>query len=83
VKEILNSKWDYILYQKENKLLLSVVSGTVGLFDRNIYLTDQEGNSFESDGEVFIKKLAKDINNDPSKYESRHVKSMSILNSVL
>lgn len=74
MKELLKSRWNYILYEKEDKLLLSVVCGTVGLFDRNIYLTEDEIKHYELDGEAYITKLAREINSDPSKYEPRHVK---------
>lgn len=74
MKELLNSRWNFILYEKEEKLLLSVVCGSVGLFDRNIYLTEEEESHFKLDGVSYIEKLAKDIRTDPSKYEIRHVK---------
>ena len=74
MKQLINSRWNYILYEKEGKLLLSVVCGTVGMFDRNIYLTDLEKENFDLKGKSFIEKFANEIRNDPSKYESRHVK---------
>ena len=74
MKELLNSRWNYVLYETEGKLLLSVVCGTVGMFDRNIFLTDIERESFNLEGESYIEKFANEIRNDPSKHESRHVK---------
>jgi hypothetical protein len=73
MKEILRSKWNYIIYEDNQKLLLSVVCCTVGLSDRNIYLIDTEIKNYKEKGEEYIKKLADKISNSPEKYTSRHV----------
>ena len=46
MKEILKKNWTYILYDDNGKLLLSVVCGSFGLFDRNIYLNQDEVTSY-------------------------------------
>jgi len=73
MKELLKSQWTYILYDDNGKLLLSVVCGKVGLFDRNIYLNPGELSSYHSQGEEYIKDLAEIIRNKPSDFDERHV----------
>ena len=73
MKELLKSQWTYILYDDNGKLLLSVVCGKVGLFDRNIYLNPEELSGYHSQGEEYIKDLAEVIRNKPSDFDERHV----------
>ena len=52
--------------------------GTVGLYDMNIQLNDEEKDKFEEDGTKFIDELAIDISSHPPKYEHRHIQEIKI-----
>ncbi len=78
MKKLINKGWEYILYQTDdNNLILSVVCGTVGLYDMNIQLNDKEKDKFEKDGTKFIDDLANDISSEPPKYENRHIREIN------
>lgn len=72
--ELLKKQWTYILYDDSGKLLFSVVCGSVGLFDRNIYLNANEIKAYDMNGEIYLDTLAEQIRKNPDKFESRHVK---------
>ena len=73
MKELARSNWNYILYEDDENLLLSVVCGSIGLFDRNISLNAVEKKSYLKEGIIYIEKLAVLIRKDPKKYEFRHI----------
>ncbi|MTK52662.1 hypothetical protein [Paludibacter sp.] len=74
MKNIFTKKWNYSLYEDENgAIILSVLCGTVGLFEREIVLSENEVNSFNAMGESFLDELAHDVRNDYEKYKSRFV----------
>jgi hypothetical protein len=67
--EVLRKQWTYILYRAEsNKYILSVVCGTVGLFDVDVELSADQVRKFENQGEPFIDELAAKIRYSPTKY---------------
>jgi hypothetical protein len=64
--------WGYILFETEEGIFLSVVCGTVGLFETVIRLTDEEVQSYNSIPD-FIKNLADKVCSNPHVYKSRHI----------
>lgn len=77
MKKLIEKTWSYILYQTDdNNLILSVVCGTVGLYDVNIQLNDEEKDKFEKDGTEFIDELALDVSSNPPKYRNRHTQDI-------
>ncbi len=74
MKEIIKKDWEYTLYQSDdNKLLLSVLCGTVALYDLVIQLNEEEKAKFEKDETEYLNNLAEDIRTNTSKYENRQV----------
>ncbi|MDQ3635091.1 MAG: hypothetical protein M3405_11375 [Acidobacteriota bacterium] len=74
MKEIIKKNWEYTLYQSDdNKLLLSVLCGTVALYDLVIQLNEEEKAKFEKDETEYLNNLAEDIRTNTSKYENRQV----------
>ena len=75
MKEIVKKNWQYVLYQTEqNKLVLSVVCGSVALYDVDIILNSEEEERFKNEGVKFLDELAAKINYNPSAFEDRKVK---------
>jgi hypothetical protein len=74
MKELSKKKWTYILYEINGQLLFSVVCGTVALFDRNIYLNEEEIKIYNEKKDAFLDLLAEKIRNSPDKFEDRHIK---------
>ncbi len=73
MKEIIRLQWTYILYEQNDRFLLSVVCGTVGIFETNIWLNETETEKYRKSGKEFIDGLAEQIRNAPSNYTDRHV----------
>jgi hypothetical protein len=72
MKNIFIKQWNYSLYEdKKGEIILSVLCGTVGLFEREIVLSEDEVTSFNAIGEKFLDELANDIRNNYDKYKSR------------
>jgi len=74
MKNIFIKQWNYSLYEdKKGEIILSVLCGTVGLFEREIVLSEDEINSFNAIGELFLDELANDVRNNYDKYKGRFV----------
>ena len=74
MKEILRKNWTYILYEDNGQLLFSVVCGSVGLFDRNIILTEEEVLHYNKKKESYLDALSEQIRRNPERFQDRHVK---------
>ncbi|RRJ86694.1 hypothetical protein EG240_15855 [Paenimyroides tangerinum] len=72
-KEIIKKDWDYNFYKNEDKYILSVLCGTVGLFEINIQLSKDEISVYKEKGETYIDELAKSIQNSPSSFSNRNL----------
>jgi len=71
--EILNKDWTYKLYEVNGNYLLSVICGSVGLFDRNIVLNSDMTLDYKNNGIAVIDKMAEKIRYSPNDYEKEHV----------
>jgi hypothetical protein len=70
MKTILTKRWNYSLQENaKGELILSVLCGTAGLFERVIILSETEKNNINNLGEPFLDELANDIRNNPDKYK--------------
>lgn len=65
---ILQKKWNYSLSKDGSDLYLSVLLGSVGMYEINIKLNDDETTEFNQKGEEYIDKLSEEIKNQPSKW---------------
>ena len=70
---LLEDHYFYTLYQDTNRLLLSVVCGTVAVFDVTIQLTEAETKDFYEKGQSFIVSLAYQVLDNPDSFLSRKV----------
>ena len=75
MKELLKKDWDYVLYEKDFQLVLSVVCGRAALYELNIELNELETIQYHKKGETFISSLANKIRNSPSNFKNRDMKN--------
>ncbi|RZJ60014.1 MAG: hypothetical protein EOO45_24940 [Flavobacterium sp.] len=73
MEELSGRSWDYTLYRNGADLILSVVCGTVGIYEVNVKLDKEETRRYEGEGEDYIATFAKSVRNDPNEYTSRHI----------
>jgi hypothetical protein len=71
MKELLQEPWLYTLYANGERLILTVVCGTVAVYELSIELTNEEKQQFDSLGKAFIHSLALQISSRPSDFEAR------------
>lgn len=72
MKKILEKPWTYILYLDNDKYILSVVCGSVAMFEINLVLDDVENAGYREQGEVYISQLAAAVRDAPKAYMDRH-----------
>lgn len=74
MKSLLDSPWNYTLNEDEaGHLFLSVVCGTVGVYEVTIKLNKGERAKYIAQGETYIQVLANDICSRPSDFAKRSV----------
>lgn len=71
--EIEKSNWNYILYEVNGSLLLSSLSGGVGLSEMNILLDDNQQKEYEKKGSSIIENLAKYIRENQNKFLEKSI----------
>lgn len=60
-EKLVDVSWSHTLERKDDKLILTVLCGTVGLFDVAIELTTAEKEQYALNGKEYIESLAKTI----------------------
>ncbi|MDI1257329.1 MAG: hypothetical protein PSV16_14640 [Flavobacterium sp.] len=69
METIFQKEWDYTFSKNgNNKFILSVVCGSIALFEVDIILNQEEINRYNEDGEKFISSLAKTIREKPENW---------------
>lgn len=76
MQKIAEEPWAWILYQNKENFFISVICGTVGIFEANIKLDAEEVKNYQKDGLVFIREMARAITNNPQKYWDRQIKNL-------
>lgn len=69
----INKAWDHVLYRDGEKLLLSVLCGTVALYEVNIELNEAEREGYLQNGAEMITGLVQRIREDPEPYFPRRI----------
>jgi hypothetical protein len=70
--KLAEKRWTYTLYRSDHSYVLSVVCGSVGLFELNIPLSDADGTKALED-KGFLEQLVAEIADDPKKYSSQSI----------
>lgn len=65
---IINERWNYQLIKNNDTYKLSVMCGTVGLYEIEIELTNEQINEYKNKGKEFIEDLVKLIRSNPNDY---------------
>ncbi|MDA3818796.1 MAG: hypothetical protein PF486_15550 [Prolixibacteraceae bacterium] len=73
MKEILRSQWNYMLCEKDEKLVFSVICGSVAIFEINIFLNEDELKKYNERGEEFLNELAEHVRNNLKSYNDRYI----------
>ncbi len=69
MNELLKKQWNYRLFKNSSdEYVLSVLCGTIGLYEVDVKLTSKQIEDYETYGEKIIDELAQKIRNNPSSY---------------
>ncbi len=72
--EVERKAWDYILYEREEQLILSVVVGSVALYEVNVALNAQETAAYRSHGIQALLPLVEEIRGQSNRLHPRHIR---------
>ncbi len=56
--------WSWTLYRTEDGLLLEVLCGTIGIYEKSVLLTPEEALAWERSGPSGLEPLVEAIRND-------------------
>ena len=77
MKEIIKKDWNYSFFEKDSGFILSVICGSVGLFEVNIQLNEEELKQYKIEGAAYIENLARAIQYSPSTYAERNISDIT------
>jgi len=76
LEEIEKKNWDYTLCQdNDGAHILSVVCGSIALYELEIQLNEFEIAEYSTKGLVYLEKLVKQIRNNPDSFQNRSIKN--------
>lgn len=70
---ILDKPWMFTFEKENNDYYLSVLCGTVVMFEIKIKLNEEEKNNYLLSGETYIVELVESIKNSPNNWMSRNI----------
>lgn len=70
---LISKSWQYSLHEDGEKLILSVVCGTVAVFTVTIELSETERQLYAEKGERYIDELAAEISYSPTAFMPRNI----------
>jgi hypothetical protein len=69
-----NADLEYDFFQEtDGSFLISVLCGSIGLYDAKIRLNADEARDYQEEGSAFLDRFALSIRKEESKYQSRFV----------
>jgi hypothetical protein len=77
MNEISRSRMSWVFYKDNDEYILSVVCGTVGIFETVVKLSASEVSSYTEKGDDFIDNLAAQIRFKPENYASRIISNFT------
>ena len=69
-----NKELEYDLFEElSGRLVISVLCGTIALYEAQVPLNDQETQRYQEEGENFLDDLATRIRNEEGNFRSRMI----------
>ncbi|HEY5761510.1 MAG TPA: hypothetical protein VIU34_37070 [Steroidobacter sp.] len=82
MKVIAEETWSWMLLNKGDDFLLSVLCGSVGLFELHIRLNEAEKSQYLLHDVSYISNLAEEVRLHPAAFSPRHIASFDDLPGV-
>jgi hypothetical protein len=61
MKEILKTNWNYTLLEDNERYLLKVLCGSIGIFEVDLQLNNEQIQKYKMEGEKYISQLANEV----------------------
>ena len=71
MRALVHNGWEYTLFEDGDRLILSVPSGGVAVFEVNVVLTDEEVAAFRAQGIEGLQGLIRQMRLSPRSSQSR------------
>jgi hypothetical protein len=68
---VAKERMSWMLFRSNDEYFLSILCGTVGIYEMAISLNKVETQSFKNEGEQFISRLAQSVRNAPGSFTNR------------
>lgn len=73
MRALVHNGWEYTLFEDGDRLILSVPSGGVAVFEVNVVLTDEEAAAFRAQGLEGLQGLIRQMRLSPRSFQSRQI----------
>ncbi|MBK9367414.1 MAG: hypothetical protein IPN01_14035 [Deltaproteobacteria bacterium] len=73
MRALVHNGWEYTLFEDGDRLILSVPSGGVAVFEVNVVLTDEEAAAFRAQGIEGLQGLIRQMRLSPRSFQSRQI----------
>lgn len=73
MRALVHNGWEYTLFEDGDRLILSVPSGGVAVFEVNVVLTDEEAAAFRAQGVEGLQGLIRQMRLSPRSFQSRQI----------
>ncbi|MCK6517577.1 hypothetical protein L6R46_21255 [Myxococcota bacterium] len=74
MRALVEGGWDFTLFEDGDRLILSVPSGGVAIFEVNVALTDEEAATFRAQGIEGLQPLIHELRRSPRRSRGRQIK---------
>ncbi len=75
--------WTWMLFAEGQHLYLSVLCGTVGIYEINMQLTEDEKIAYRKQGRPYLNQLARQAAGNPYEiFQARHLKMFNDLPGI-
>ncbi len=73
MRALVHNGWEYTLFEDGDRLILSVPSGGVAVFEVNVVLTDEEAAAFRAQGVEGLQGLIRQMRLSPRSSQRRQI----------
>ena len=73
MRALVHNGWEYTLFEDGDRLILSVPSGGVAVFEVHVVLTDEEAAAFRAQGLEGLQGLIRQMRLSPRSFQRRQI----------
>ncbi len=66
--QLIKKPWEYTFTKETSGYLLSVVCGSVGLYEVEVTLNEEQLSKYNATGEAYLDELASQIRKNPERF---------------